>query len=66
MGDRRNPVQPVRANNSARVAPDSIIGRLSYTPARGDESIGRIRRNLAKGESELTSPNHPPVLQPSR
>jgi RNA polymerase I-specific transcription initiation factor RRN6 len=66
MGDRRNPLLAARANTGARVAPDSIIGRLTYTPARGDESIGHIRRNLAKGESELLSPACPLVLDPFR
>ncbi len=53
MGDRRNDVQPIARARARRVPADGIIGRLTYTPAQGDEGIGQIRRNHAKDESEF-------------
>ncbi|KAK3297694.1 RNA polymerase I-specific transcription-initiation factor-domain-containing protein [Chaetomium fimeti] len=50
MDDRKNAVQPTRAK-ARRVPADGIIGRLTYTPAQGDECIGQIGRNLAKDET---------------
>ena len=60
MDDRRNDVQPIARARARRVPADGIIGRLTYTPAQGDEGIGQIRRNRAKDESEFgTYPSSP-------
>lgn len=51
MDERKSAVQPARAK-TRRVPADGIIGRLTYTPAQGDECIGQIGRNRAQDESE--------------
>jgi RNA polymerase I-specific transcription initiation factor RRN6 len=51
MDERKSAVQPARAK-TRRVPADGIIGRLTYTPAEGDECIGQIGRNRAQDESE--------------
>ncbi|KAJ4306880.1 hypothetical protein N0V88_000252 [Collariella sp. IMI 366227] len=50
MGDKQNSVHAVRRAKARRQRPDGIIGRLTYTPANGDEAVGQIRRNRAKDE----------------
>jgi hypothetical protein len=53
MDDRQSAAQAVGRAKARRPRPDGIIGRLTYTPARrGDDGIGRLRRNRAKDESE--------------
>lgn len=49
--DRQRPAPPARAK-ARRIAADGIIGRLTYSPAQGEERIGQVRRNRAKDESE--------------
>jgi RNA polymerase I-specific transcription initiation factor RRN6 len=52
MDDGQHAVQPAARAKPRRVPTDGIIGRLTYTPAQGDECIGQIRRNRASDESE--------------
>jgi len=64
MDDRQTAVQPTTRAKARRVPADGIVGRLTYTPALGDECIGQIRRNRTKDESELESKVlvHPGIL----
>ncbi|KAK4101450.1 hypothetical protein N658DRAFT_558939 [Parathielavia hyrcaniae] len=51
MDDRRHAAKPAARASLRRLPADGIIGRLTYTPAQGDEGIGQIRRNRAKDET---------------
>ncbi|KAK4122636.1 hypothetical protein N657DRAFT_664534 [Parathielavia appendiculata] len=75
MDDGRHAVKPSTRANLRRVAADGIIGRLTYTPAQGDEAIGQIQRNRARDEAprfkqvapftQWCAPARNPAYQPS-
>ncbi|KAK4157471.1 RNA polymerase I-specific transcription initiation factor RRN6-like protein [Chaetomidium leptoderma] len=75
MDDRQHAVPPASRAKARRLPADGIIGRLTYTPAQGNESIGQIRRNRAKDEiprfkqvtpfTQWCAPIRTPTSQPS-
>ncbi|SPQ27649.1 a1e74e11-8015-49d3-99f5-6cc1b6d8ba77 [Thermothielavioides terrestris] len=51
MDDQKHAVQAPGRLKTRRVAADGIVGRLTYTPALGDEVIGQMRRNRVKDDA---------------
>ncbi|KAK4236156.1 RNA polymerase I-specific transcription initiation factor RRN6-like protein [Achaetomium macrosporum] len=51
MAQRRYAVQATGRAKARRVPADGFLGRLTYTPAQGNEGIGQMRRNRAKDET---------------
>jgi hypothetical protein len=53
MDDQKHAVQAPGRLKTRRVAADGIVGRLTYTPALGDEVIGQMRRNRVKDDGKI-------------
>ncbi|KAL2021154.1 hypothetical protein VTK56DRAFT_7460 [Thermocarpiscus australiensis] len=51
MDDKNVAGQAVGRARPRRPRPDSIIGRLTYTPAQEDDCLGQLRRNHARDEA---------------